>query len=403
VRVLATDAGHRLDADALAAALDEDAALGRTPLFVSASGGATNTGVVDPLRALATVCRERGVWLHVDAAYGGFAALTERGRAALDGIELADSVTLDPHKWLYQPYECGCVLVRDGRQLEDAFAITPHYLDDARPARGEVNFSDRGVQLTRAARVLKVWLSVRTFGVAAFRDAIERSLDLAEHVRRRVRASEKLELLGGELGVVCLRRVEAGFDEFELERLNAGVVAALERSGLGLVSSTRLGGRYVIRLCVLAHTTTRADVDRVLDFVERATPILPADDGYERDGDVIAAAFAGLGTVHAVDEGDVVVAQGEESRDFYLVVDGELDVHVDGKRVRTLAVGEFFGELAATDWGAGFGYRRSATVVATTGSRLLVVPSSDLNALVTRNPRVAAALYGALRQRSARR
>jgi glutamate/tyrosine decarboxylase-like PLP-dependent enzyme len=403
LRVLASRDDHRLDPDTLAAAIDDDLALGHTPLVVSASGGGTNTGVVDPLRELAAVCAERGVWLHVDAAYGGFAALSERGRRALDGIELADSVTLDPHKWLYQPYECGCLLVRDASLLEQAFAIAPYYLDDARAADGEVNFSDRGVQLTRAARVLKLWLSLRTFGIGAFREAIDRCLDLAEHARRRVEASERLELLAGDLGVVCLRRVEVGLDEAELEWLNAGLVAAVERSGIGLVSSTRLAGRYVIRLCVLSHTTTQDDLDRIVDILERADPVVPDSDGYDREGDVLAAAFAGLGQVREHDEGDVVVAQGEESRDFYLVIDGTLDVYVDGAHARTLYAGEFFGELAAVDWGAGFGYRRSATVVATSHARLLVIASAELNALVTASPQVAAALHGALRERSARR
>ena len=121
--------------DALAAAIDADAAAGREPLFVAAAAGSTNTGAIDPLAELAAICRERGVWLHVDGAYGAFAALTERGREALRGIELADSVTLDPHKWLYQPLECGALLVREGRLLRRAFEIVPDYLKDAEVAR----------------------------------------------------------------------------------------------------------------------------------------------------------------------------------------------------------------------------------------------------------------------------
>ena len=123
------------------------------------------------------------MWLHVDAAYGGFAALTERGRAALAGIELADSVTLDPHKWLYQPIECGCLLVREGRLAAEAFTINPDYLADYKSE--EVNFSDLGVQLTRTARALKIWLSFNYFGVDAFREAIDRAIDLAQLAERR--------------------------------------------------------------------------------------------------------------------------------------------------------------------------------------------------------------------------
>jgi glutamate/tyrosine decarboxylase-like PLP-dependent enzyme len=405
LRVLAAGDDLRLAPRALARAIDEDVAVGRAPLFAAVSGGATNSGAVDPLRELAEVCRERGVWLHVDAAYGGFAVLSERGRRALDGIELAESVTLDPHKWLYQPYECGCVLVRDGVLLERTFAIEPHYLEDARAAEGEVNFSDRGLQLTRGARAVKVWLSLRTFGLGAFRAAVDRTLELAEYARRRARDDERLELLGGELGIVCLRRVRADADEDELERLNAALVAQVERSGFGLVSSTRLHGRYAIRLCILAHTTTQDDVDRVLDYLATAEPaaVEPgAPEGYDRATDVSRALLATAGGMSDVRAGDVVVAEGEVSTDFYVVVDGELDVYVDGERVNTMRAGDFFGELAALDWGAGYGYRRSASVVARTPATLRVLSADQLDALIASAPAVASAIRAALRERLAR-
>jgi len=178
VRVLPTDDRYRLTPETVAAAMDTDAAAGLQPLLVTAAAGSTSTGAVDHLAGLAEVCRERGAWLHVDAAYGGFAALTERGRAQLAGIELADSVTLDPHKWLYQPIECGSLLVRDGALLARAFEITPDYLADTM-VQQEVNFADRGLQLTRSGRALKLWLSIGHFGLSAFRRAIDRSQDLA--------------------------------------------------------------------------------------------------------------------------------------------------------------------------------------------------------------------------------
>src|SRR5438105_7788961 len=180
MRVLPTDAAFQLEPHTLAEAIEADQRAGRTPLFVAANAGATNTGAIDPLPELAEVCREYGVWLHVDAAYGGFAMLTERGRDALRGIERADSVTLDPHKWLYQPYECGCLLVRAGPALGAAFSITPDYLNDAVAQAGEINFSDLSMQLSRASRAFKLWVSLRYFGVDAFRRAIERSLELAD-------------------------------------------------------------------------------------------------------------------------------------------------------------------------------------------------------------------------------
>jgi aromatic-L-amino-acid/L-tryptophan decarboxylase len=221
------------------------------------------------------VCREHGVWLHVDAAYGGFASLTERGKRALAGLELADSVTLDPHKWLYQPFECGSLLVHEGGLLERAFATTASYLRDAAAQDGEVNFGDRGVQYTRACRALKVWLSVSHFGVAAFRAAIDRALDLAELARDRITDHPALELVApGELGIVCFRRRVSGGED-EAARVNGALVAAYNATGDGLVSSTCLRGRYAVRLCVLNHTTTAADVDGVLDFFG-TTPVTRA-------------------------------------------------------------------------------------------------------------------------------
>ncbi len=276
VRALPVDDRYRLRPDALAAAIEKDVRAGREPFLAIANAGATNTGAVDPLPELASVCAEAGVWLHVDAAYGGFAVLTERGRRWLAGIDQADSITLDPHKWLYQPYEAGCLLVREGPLLARAFHIMPDYLQDTAVGGVEVNFADRGIQLTRSARALKLWLSLQYFGVEAFRSAIDRTLDLAVHAEERVRVSDELELLSpATLGVVCFRRRPAELgEEGTLERLNARLAGRLAASGEGLVSSTRIDGRYALRLCVLNHRSGPEDVERVLAFLETA-PVDP--------------------------------------------------------------------------------------------------------------------------------
>jgi aromatic-L-amino-acid decarboxylase len=272
VRSVAVDERFRLRPDALAAAIEADVRAGQQPFLVVANAGATNTGAVDPLREIAGVCADADVWLHVDAAYGGFAVLTERGRELLAGIDQADSVTLDPHKWLYQPYECGCLIVREGPLLSQAFHMLPEYLQDTAVGGVEVNFADRGIQLTRATRALKLWLSLHAFGVGAFRAAIDRSLDLALQAEERVRASAELELLSpATLGIVCFRRRPAGVDgEPELEALNQDLDRRLAESGEGLVSSTRVDGRYALRMCVLGHRSGEEDVERVLRWIERA-------------------------------------------------------------------------------------------------------------------------------------
>ena len=270
IRSLGTDERYRLRLDALSEAVERDRQAGLRPAIVVANAGATNTGAIDPLGELAGFCREHALWLHVDAAYGGFAALTVRGRRLLAGLAQADSVTLDPHKWLYQPIECGCLLVRRPGLLERAFAIAPDYLNDYRTR--EVDFCDRGMQLTRAARALKIWLSLSYFGADAFAAAIDRALDLAQHAAELVAAHPELELVcPPALGVVCFRRRVAGVeDERQIERINSQLVARWEATGRGLVSSTRLHGRYAIRMCVMNHTSGAHEVKEIVRWLGSA-------------------------------------------------------------------------------------------------------------------------------------
>ena len=423
VRVVPVDESLRLRATTLAAAMAADMRAGRRPFFVSASAGATNAGSVDPFGELADLCAERGVWLHADAAYGGFAVLTERGREALVGIERADSVTLDPHKWLYQPYECGCILVRDGAKLRAAFEIVPDYLRDSEAHEAEVNFSDLGLQLSRSTRAFKLWFSLRYFGIDAFAEAIDRSLDIAAHAARAIQAHPELELCAPpSLGIVCFRRrFDDTDDEGEIERRNASLAAAVEASGIGLVSSTRLHGRYALRLCVLNHTTGRGNVDAVLelissgDYAHRELPPLHDRHPTVRDGRLSAVPlFAGLtgeqlasvdaraGTTQFA-AGTTIVERWEASRDFYVIEEGVVSVHLDGELVRRLGPGEFFGELAALDWGAGYGYPRLATIVAESDVRLLVFPEGHLAELVRTLPEVESRIREAVQERLASR
>lgn len=432
VRVLPSDAAFRMRTDALVGALDTDLAAGRVPLLVAAAAGSTNTGAVDPLAELAAICRERGVWLHVDAAYGGFAALTDRGRAVLSGIEQADSVTLDPHKWLYQPVECGSLLVREGHLLRAAFEIVPDYLRDAEvdDSADEVNFADRGLQLSRAARSLKVWLSLRYFGVAAFRAAIDRAMDLARAAQQRIEADANLELLAGAtLGIVCFRRGVDGADEAQLAEMNAALLEHVNDSGIAFLSSTRLRGRYCVRLAIMNFTTTQRDVDRVLELfatadISGSAPPTVHTDRTEPGVDQtwLAAPTIDAGTIRAqplfatLDERTVewlthvgrhervaagahVVDRWSSARDFHVVVEGLARVTIDGARVAELCAGDFFGELAALDWGAGYGYVRLATVEAVTDLRLLSLSSPHFNELVRRAPQVRAQVDAAVRER----
>jgi glutamate/tyrosine decarboxylase-like PLP-dependent enzyme len=436
VRVLPVDDGYRMRPEALAAAMAADLRPGRRPLFVAANAGSTSTGAVDPLPELAAVCREWGVWFHVDAAYGGFAALTQRGRRWLLGLELADSVTLDPHKWLYQPFECGCLLVRAGQRLREAFQIQPDYLKDTEAAELEVNFSDLSVQLTRTSRALKLWMSLRYFGVEAFRTAIDRAIDLARFAQARIEASAQLELLTpAKLGVVCFRRRPEGMDEDRLERLNQRLAEELAASGQGLVSSTRLRGRFALRMCVLNHTSRAQDVEKVLDWFERApAPAAAAEPpapppAYDRDPPVAESwpirrlvgaldnavmgrlplfqrltdteleRISGLASERTVAAGEVIVEQWDGTREFYVVLEGSAAVRTAERHLDDIGPGDFFGEIAALDWGASFGYARLATVTATSPTRLLVLTNADLLALMDELPQMGARISRAAHDR----
>ncbi len=266
-----TDDNFRMKPDALEQAIAEDRRSGRRPFLVAANAGATNTGQVDLLNELGDLCTDSGLWLHVDAAYGGFLALSERGKRSLSGLERADSITLDPHKTLFQQWGTGCLLVRKPGLLHEAFHVMPDYLRDSSAREGTINFADRGLQLTRPARALKIWLSLKYFGVNEFRRAIDSSLDLAERAEEWIRESPRLELLAASLGIVCFRRVEPGFSADELELLNTRIVADLAASGSGYLSSTRLDDQYALRICVVNYRSTEADVRAVLDFIENAS------------------------------------------------------------------------------------------------------------------------------------
>ena len=424
VRVLPTDDRWRLLPETVTAAVRADRSVGRVPFALCASAGSTNTGAVDPLGELADVGAEEGLWLHVDAAYGGFAALTAKGRSALAGIDRADSVTLDPHKWLYQPMECGSVLIRDGARLERTFAIHPDYLDgDATQGAGEVNFADRGLQLSRGFRALKIWVTMQTFGLAAFRAAIQRNLELAEFAEALIRRHAGLTLMApATLGIVCFRREWPGCDEAETERRGLALADDLERSGMALVSATRLAGRHAIRLCILNPTSSEEHVRLVVEHFAGAPVPAAAPGGADADSraDVIAGLDDGvLGTVpllagvpasiirgvHArgvwldVAAGEEVVRRWASGRLFYIILSGRYDVFIDGRLIRTMGPGDHFGELAARDWGGGYGYARLATVRCAEPGRLLTLTSEDFQWLVDSEPTVKARLAQSLAER----
>ncbi len=272
IRMISSDEGFRLDMDALARTVAEDRAAGFTPVAVAANAGTVGTGAIDRLEAMADYCAAEGLWLHADAAYGGFAVVTERGRQLLRGIERADSIGLDAHKWFFQPYEAGCLLVKDANTLRDAFAVRPDILQDTVWGANHPNFSDLGLQLSRSARALKVWMSVQTFGMAKFRRAVGKGMDLAAQAEAHVRASPVLEAMNAAtLGVVCFRvnPADGDLDEAALDEVNRTVLARMFWDDPAFMSSTMLHGTFALRMCFVNHATTWDDVRETLEAVER--------------------------------------------------------------------------------------------------------------------------------------
>ena len=267
-RLVPSSDDFRMDLAELRRLVGEDRANGLTPVAVCANAGTTSTGAIDPLAEMADWCANEGIWLHVDAAYGGFSLVTEEGRERLAGIDRADSVGLDAHKWFFQPYEAGALMVRNAQHLEGAFTIGNDVLQDTVWGANHPNFADRGLQLSRTARALKIWMSVQTFGMAAFRAAVQNGLDLARRAAAYVESSPMLESMAPvSLGILCFRVNPGGHDEAALEQANRKVLAQVFWDDLAFLSSTSLKGVFALRLCILNHTTTWEDVRRTLDLV----------------------------------------------------------------------------------------------------------------------------------------
>jgi aromatic-L-amino-acid decarboxylase len=271
VRKVPSDRFFRMDMDRLRRMVAEDRAAGFAPIAVCGNAGTTNTGAVDPMEEMADFCEAEGIWMHVDAAYGGFAILCEEGQRLFRGLNRADSIAMDAHKWLFQPFEAGCLMVKDVRKLEEAFTVHPEYLQDAQWGAAHPNFGDRGLQLTRSFRALKVWMSIQTFGMAAFRRSISKGIELAAEAEAYVRASDVLQIANpASLGVVCFRvnPKGCGLDDAVLETINVEVQAGVIGSKVAMMSSTRLRGLYSLRLCILNHATTWGDVRLTLETIE---------------------------------------------------------------------------------------------------------------------------------------
>jgi aromatic-L-amino-acid/L-tryptophan decarboxylase len=271
VRAVKTDDLLRIDLADLERLVAEDRADGHLPFCVVANAGTTATGAFDPLSEVAKFARQHDLWFHVDAAYGGFAALAPSARHFFAGIELADSVALDPHKWLYLPVGCGCVLYKDPATARAAFAHGADYTRTIGLANDEAfAFWDYGPELTRPFRALDLWMLIKFAGTERLGQAIEGNIACAKYFEELVKASDDFEMIAPvELSIFCFRYVPKGFTG-DLDAFNESLLVKVQRAGSTYLSNAKVRGRFALRGCVLNYRTTKGDMQRVLDDVRAA-------------------------------------------------------------------------------------------------------------------------------------
>jgi aromatic-L-amino-acid/L-tryptophan decarboxylase len=262
------DEAFRMRADTLRDCIEADRKAGMKPLAIVATVGTTSTTSVDPVREIAAVAREVGVWLHVDAAYAGIAAIVPEFRDLLDGAELADSLVVNPHKWMFVPMDLSVLFLKDEAVVRRAFGLVPEYLTT--PEADAVNYMDYGLQLGRRFRALKLWFVLRHLGAEGIRQKLRGHIELAQEFAAWVRAEPQWEVLAPHpLSVVCFRYAPSGFEEAALEALNASIMHAVNATGEVFISHTKIDGRYAIRLAIGNLRTQRTDVEQAWSILKR--------------------------------------------------------------------------------------------------------------------------------------
>lgn len=267
------DADFRMDVTALRAAIEADRAAGLRPMAIVATTGTTSVSSIDPVRAIGAVAREFGLWLHVDGAYGGSAAIVPELRHVLDGVELADSLVVNPHKWLFTPVDCSVLYVRNPAVLKQAFALLPEYLI-TKQADTVVNLMDYGIQLGRRFRSLKLWMVMRAFGADGLAERIRHHCELAREFAGMVHYEGGWELMAPvPLSLVCFRYAPANASEDAIARMNAAIMEQVNAGGEAYLSHTKVGGRYMLRLAVGNIRTGREHLETVWRELREAAEV----------------------------------------------------------------------------------------------------------------------------------
>jgi len=271
VRTVPSDESFHMCLDVLEQRIAEDREAGLTPFLIVASGGTVNTGAVDDLAAVADVAEREEMWLHIDAAYGGFFMLTDRGRRKLAGIERADSIVLDPHKGLFLPYGTGSLLVRDGAALKRAHTVSAGYMPEMQTDPDFLDFAEMSPELSRDHRGLRVWLPIKMHGIEPFRRNLDEKLDLALWATEQLRAIPGIEIVAEpELSLVAFRLVKPELGDDQLNRMNQEILEAVNARKRVYLSGTLVDGVYLLRICVLSFRTHQEDMERAVEDIRAA-------------------------------------------------------------------------------------------------------------------------------------
>jgi glutamate/tyrosine decarboxylase-like PLP-dependent enzyme len=260
-----------MDIAALRKAIAKDRAAGITPACVIATAGTVNTGALDDIEAIADLCADEGLWLHVDGCIGALLAIAPEAKALVRGIDRADSLALDPHKWLHAPFESGCALVRDASAHRAAFAVTPEYLEKApRGLASGAWLHDYGLQTTRGFQALKLWMALKEHGIEKFGRLIDQNIDQGHYLGTLVERQRSLELVAPTtINIVCFRYRPHGLDDERLKALNVEIMLRLQEQGIAAVSDTTVRGKHCLRVAINNHRTRRDDLKMLVEDIVR--------------------------------------------------------------------------------------------------------------------------------------
>ncbi len=269
LRRIATDADFKIDLAALEQQINADIAAGFTPFCIVGNAGTVNTGAIDDLTALSAIAKQHDMWLHVDGAYGGLVSSLPELKEKYAGMELADSIALDFHKWLYQPFEIGCTLVRNWDVLRESYFKQADYLDTSLEAKSDrLEFNEHYFQLSRNAKAFKVWMSLKAYGFSKIQAMMQKDLDLTRYLERQVIAAPDFELKSNsDLAIACFRYIGHDLSTEKIADINQRLIPALESDGRVFITGTRLKGEFVLRACIINHRKTEASIDYLLDVV----------------------------------------------------------------------------------------------------------------------------------------